>query len=351
LQSGKTRNAIDSLLTAFRNTPQDDTNRTVLVLRTLAKAYADIGRLKDAKECKERIAMLKGDSLQGDESSAKAAEKVELPAALKKSLEQALEAGIAGHFGALRALLYAFRDGRGDITLAALLSYQHPTTQATPMMVAAAKGELDLLRAMLLAKVPLDALSSNGTNVLTWACKFNQPECVKELLQHGAQFDGSFSGDTLQSYSPAVQSAIAEYIASKKLENATLEEQVQQDPNWDQFKENARLFGTSENSTFDESQYTTKLDMSKISDEDRKKAEELAKQIAKENKDKKEKQKAGAELEYTEEEEHSAVLRPSEAATGEIDTFTDQGVLAKSKAATNTTGSKKKKANKPAKKK
>lgn len=102
-------------------------------------------------------------------------------------------------------------------------------------MCAAARGEETLVRALLQFGAPLHLTAVDGSNALTWSCKFDQPAIVKLLLEGGAQFDSGVSTEEMSSWTPNVQLVISTFIQQKKMQkdqvdqsiaNRTLEEQV-----------------------------------------------------------------------------------------------------------------------------
>ncbi|GBG33085.1 Ankyrin repeat domain-containing protein 1 [Hondaea fermentalgiana] len=409
LQLGDVRLAIGELNTALQAVracpPATKGKLEAPLLQRLVQAYSDIGKMSDADACQRELDSLgtsQGANKKAASSSVIAsAEDAELPEELTESLDQAIEAAIKGHFGFLRALLNAFRDGRGEVSLSQVVNYQHSATLATPLMVATAKGELHLVQALVHAGAQVNAASADGSSALLWACKFNQPQVLRTLLDAGAQFDASITPAVMESWSPAVQQAIADFVTSRK--NAAQQQQQQQQqqqtqqkqqkqqkqaPNkskvpqqkqhkkpakkgksmggernlekwkgdakeapaaaglgdepsgdWDQFKANEAL-GVHANS-FDENLYTTKLDIDSIPADVQAQADALCEAMQRE---KSANPRAQKNPDADEEALYSAVARSTEGAAVDDDGFTDASVLSRKqkKAASRNAGSKKK---------
>ena len=112
---------------------------------------------------------------------------------LKAALDNALESAIKGHFGEIKALLSAYKDSRGDVSLSAVLNYQHSKTQASVLMCAAARGELGLTRSLLSAGADVTLKAKDESNALEWACKFNEVGAVTVLAKAGAVLSEDFA--------------------------------------------------------------------------------------------------------------------------------------------------------------
>mmetsp|Transcript_21047 Transcript_21047/g.34365 ORF Transcript_21047/g.34365 Transcript_21047/m.34365 type:complete len:580 (+) Transcript_21047:121-1860(+) len=377
---GDVRESIADLLKCLRTVrsvkPVDQTIEKQ-ALRKLIEAYVDIGKMEEADRCRVELDRLAGKSPAGPEAPASQLSGNEFHPALAESLDQAIEAGMKGQFALLKALLFAFRDGRLDITRADIVNYQHSETLASCLMVAAGRGQTRLIHGLLYAGADLNAAAADGSTALIWACRFNQPNSALLLLESGAQFDANLDAKVMEGWSPQVQQTIGNFINSKKAQlaqaakpappkkekdtkkgqggkkakgektlekwadepdssenqNQTLEEQVTSTKAWDQFETNRNLGVKTQE--FNESLYTTKLDVDSISAEAKKKAEELVQLINSEKK-----QRGRPSDDYDEEAAHSAVVR-GDSALVDDDGFTDVSVLRK----------KNKKKNKPRQKK
>mmetsp|Transcript_1232 Transcript_1232/g.1861 ORF Transcript_1232/g.1861 Transcript_1232/m.1861 type:complete len:522 (+) Transcript_1232:300-1865(+) len=315
---GDVRESIAYYVTSLQQT--QSRKLQLSILKELAAAYADIGRLQDAHDAREKIKELESGDDDRNEHGQVFTGKV--PEALAASMDQALETAIGGSFGALRALLFAFRQGRGNISINMLTSYQHRKTKASPLMCAAARGDEKLVIALLQFGAPLDQTAVDGSNALTWACKFDQPAIAELLLARGAQFDEGVNTEDMSSWSPRVQDAISNFIQRKKVDmerihaeisNRTLEEQVEHDKNWDQFH--------GKKSTFNENLYTTALNIDDIPEHVKTDAEKIAKEIEKQRKQSSSKKNDNMDEEYS----YAAVLK-GEQQDSTTDSFTDASI-------------------------
>lgn len=226
LQLGDVRLAIVEFIEALkrvRSCPPSSRQLEKPILQRLVQAYSDIGKMSDAEACQKEVERLSGQSqgpagISGTSKSQGAGgdEEDDLPSAVAESMDQAIEGAVAGHFGFLRALLNAFREGRGEVSLQQIVNFQHSVTLASPLMVAAAKGEHNLVQALLHAGANVHATSADGSSALAWACKFNQPQVLRTLLESGAQFDASITSAMIESLADPVKQAIADFVASRK---------------------------------------------------------------------------------------------------------------------------------------
>ncbi|CAG9460433.1 unnamed protein product [Pedinophyceae sp. YPF-701] len=90
----------------------------------------------------------------------------------------------------------------------ALINHQHPQTGATALMVAAGKGRLDIVQALLANGASATVASRNGMTAVQWAEQFGHAECaqcIRTHLQHAAQFEEE-AGDAI---------AVSHYLMTK----------------------------------------------------------------------------------------------------------------------------------------
>lgn len=291
------------------------------LLGALVSALHDIGKDADAERWERELEAL-GTTTTRKERTSSANDGGPLDPNLVLSLDQALESGLLhGQFGYLRAILHAFRNGRGGVPLARVVSHAHSQTGATPLMVAAAKGNVELIVALLMAGADTSSAANDNCGALEWAARFNQPAAVSTLLDHGIVFDSKLTPEILGGWSPEVQTAIAEYVNKVKFTDDEKDKKVEgggEKKKWDQFEANKKL-GAKE-TTFDENLYTTKLDVSSIPPEVQAKAAALASNMSQ--------TKDGSDAVEDEEAAFAAVL---EASKKTDDGWTDASVTNKKK--------------------
>jgi len=125
--------------------------------RMLAKAYVEAGDSRNA---------------------AAAVHQIVLPASLAAQVDAAVEGGLKSTV-ALQQLVDVYAGG----PFGHCLARAHPQTGVTPLHVAAAKGDAELVRA-LLAYVPLRPVPTDnlGHSPLVWAARFNADDSVLKLL-------------------------------------------------------------------------------------------------------------------------------------------------------------------------
>jgi len=335
-----------SLHAILNNREQFDRSSEMELLEFLINSHEDIGKLQEASDLREQLRTLKRGEQKQSRKTSKGRKLRPLEGDLAKSMDEAIEYGIKGQFEYLRALMYAFRKPRGNFDVRDLVSHKHRQTGATSLMVAGAKGELSIVKAILDSNSPVNEKANDGSSATDWACKFNSPQALAILLDAGGQFDANVSTDIMELWSEEVKQTITDFVEKKKqnlaggaktnygdaqatsavqrdLEKwndgiamgATLEDEMENNEEWDQFESN-RKFGRE--ATFDESLYTTELNVESIPLEVKKAADELAKEMSEG------KPHETHHHDVDEEDEYSAVPRTSGA---DEDGFTDASVL------------------------
>jgi len=342
LKSDDMRESIQSLyygLVLCKNM-NGDKSTIISFLNGLITASSDIGKAADAARFRDELTQLRSTHQVAVKPAQQIVKSpnVEMPESLRESLDLGIEAALKGQFSLLRSFLNAFKKPRAGVSLIQIVGYQHSKTAASPLMVCAAKGEINLVRALLIAGAPVELCAADGSTALVWACRFNQPVSVSMLLESGSQFDASVDAAMISSWSSEVQTAVAGFVNKQKENvednerklhrwNSSEEHAVAKgaledgshDKDWNQFEANSKL-GVKP-SSFDESLYTTALDVDKIPADVRAKAEALCKEMESDKK---------KNNDLDEESAHSAVLRVDPAVIDE-DGFTDASVLRKKK--------------------
>eukprot|EP01138_Halocafeteria_seosinensis_P001436 gb/GECG01001472.1/.p1 GENE.gb/GECG01001472.1/~~gb/GECG01001472.1/.p1 ORF type:complete len:795 (+),score=162.44 gb/GECG01001472.1/:1-2385(+) len=110
--------------------------------------------------------------------------------------DEGVEAAIGDNWNVCNSLLNRalfYKDKRAR----RILLTPHSSTNATFLMLAAAKSRLDILRRLLQLKVPrryMDLEDANGLTALVWGCKFGSSNAVNLLLEAGADVDCCLHG-------------------------------------------------------------------------------------------------------------------------------------------------------------
>jgi hypothetical protein len=196
------------------------------ILLALVKAYEGLGKGDEASAWRDQLGALDGAVFPETASpmvdllavAAADAATEQLPKSLRESMDQALDAARRGQLGYLRALLHAFRQGRGAVEMRQVVACGHSETEATPLMVCAARGQLDLVLALLHAGAPVGQQALDGSTALDWAARFAQPDAVQMLLHAGGAFSSNVTADVMKSWSADVQAAVRSFVLLAKAE-------------------------------------------------------------------------------------------------------------------------------------
>ena len=191
----------------------------VPILSKLSDLYMDIGKDDAAEKCKDNVRLLLeglGESIGADIKFRR------LPRKTGKAMDEAIAASIRGDFGLLKSLVAAYRYGRGTVTLTDIVNYQHSETGASPLMVSAGVGNLEVVDTLLAAGARLDIEMTSADGVdggtetaLDWACKFGRSSVIIRLLSSNAPLGKGMNPQRLRSWPKVSQGLMLRYLQSK----------------------------------------------------------------------------------------------------------------------------------------
>ena len=229
---GESRLAIHALLKALGAacSPQAQSSEAsahtfvqlqIRILTKLAEVYLDIGKDGAAQKCKESARLLQGNDEDGSSPEEGTSRGGRLPRSVVKAMDEAIEFGVSGDYGMLRALIVAYRFGRGSVTLSQLVNHKHSSTSATALMVAAGFGAIEIVDALLNSganpniEIPADDEGKADT-ALNWAARFGRANVMALLLSKGGEYGKGLTPQDVRSWPQSAQSFMLHHLKTAK---------------------------------------------------------------------------------------------------------------------------------------